>query len=162
MIFYTADEHYYHKNIIKYCNRPFNDMNEMVNELVDRHNKVVSDNDTVIHVGDFSFASKPVTENLINKLNGKHVFLLGDHDSSIKRIYKDIGYLDKRNINGIYVIACHWAFRVWPKSHYGSINVHGHSHGQLKPVIANQYDVGVDNNNFYPVSFYRIKELLNI
>ena len=158
MLFYTADEHYFHRNIIKYEKRPFKDVNEMTEELIKRHNEKVSNKDVVVHVGDFSFASKKITQEIIDSLNGKHVFLRGDHDSAIKRIHKDIQYLEIRKYRDRVIIACHWAMRVWPMSHYGSWQVHGHSHGKLSP-IGLQYDVGVDNNNFYPISFEELKEL---
>jgi len=159
MLFYTADEHYYHKNIIKYSNRPFTSMDEMVEELIRRHNEVVKNEDVVVHVGDFSFASKKITREIINKLNGTHVFIKGDHDSAIKRIYKNLEYLEIRKYRDQFIIACHWAMRVWPMSHYGSWQVYGHSHGKLKPQGL-QYDVGVDNNNFYPVSFEKLQQIM--
>lgn len=159
MLFYTADEHYYHKNIIKYSTRPFANIDEMVEELIRRHNEVVKDGDVVVHVGDFSFASRKTTREIINKLNGTHVFLKGDHDSVIKRIYKNLEYLEIRKYRGQFIVACHWAMRVWPMSHYGSWQVCGHSHGKLKPQGL-QYDVGVDNNDFYPVSFEKLKSIM--
>jgi len=160
MLFYTADEHYYHKNIMKYVHRPFDNVEEMVEELIKRHNEVVTDRDTVVHVGDFSFASKQVTEDILSRLNGSHVFVLGDHDRPIKRVYKDLRYLDVRKYRDQVIIACHWAMRVWPMSHYGSWQVYGHSHGSLPPQGL-QYDVGVDNNNFYPVSFEELKIIMD-
>ena len=54
MYFFTADEHYGHTNIIKYCRRPFSTVQDMDRELVRRHNEVVKDSDTVIHAGDFT------------------------------------------------------------------------------------------------------------
>jgi calcineurin-like phosphoesterase family protein len=49
--------------------------------------------------------------------------------------------------------------RVWPRSHYNSWQLYGHSHGRLEPV-GKQWDVGVDNNNFYPVSFDQLVEIM--
>jgi calcineurin-like phosphoesterase family protein len=55
MIFFTADQHFHHQNIIKYCNRPFVWFNQMDDALIDNFNKVVTNDDIVYHLGDFSF-----------------------------------------------------------------------------------------------------------
>jgi len=84
MIFLTSDEHYYHSNIIKYCNRPYSSLFEMHKDLIDRHNSFVSDNDTVYHLGDFSFNHKKIT-NILNHLNGTHILICGNHDEPFKK-----------------------------------------------------------------------------
>ena len=157
MLFYTADEHYFHRKIIEYESRPFSSLSEMHAVLIENHNYVVTKRDLVIHVGDFSFGNKENTIELISKLNGQHVFLLGDHDSTIKRIFKNLPHIVIRKYKGFKLVACHWPFRTWFASHYGSINLHGHSHGHLIPFV-NQIDVGVDVNNFTPVSVEKIIE----
>jgi calcineurin-like phosphoesterase family protein len=86
--FITADLHLNHGNIIRYCQRPFRDVKEMNNCLVDNWNKTVSPGDTVYHVGDLGF------RRIINgelhdrkywesKLNGNIVFIAGNHDRYI-------------------------------------------------------------------------------
>jgi calcineurin-like phosphoesterase family protein len=62
---------------------------------------------------------------------------------------------------GCYIVLCHYAMRVWPRSHYNSIQLHGHSHGRLLP-IGKQWDVGVDNNNYHPVPFDQIIEIMSV
>jgi calcineurin-like phosphoesterase family protein len=163
--FFTADEHYAHCNkvgsgVIQYSNRPFKNTEEMDKEIIKRHNSVVSKNDTVVHCGDFTLLNKYdyVYENYVKKLNGSHIFLKGSHDRWLNKI-PNIHERWEKNINGLYIVCDHYAGRVWPRSHYGSFQCHGHSHGGLKP-IGRQYDVGVDNNDFYPVSIDKIKELV--
>ena len=80
--FFTADEHYGHENVIRYNNRPFKNADEMDNELIRRHNEVVSAGDLVIHVGDFTLKhNRRFVENAyIRRLNGNHIFLKGSHD----------------------------------------------------------------------------------
>ncbi|KKL95432.1 hypothetical protein LCGC14_1854620, partial [marine sediment metagenome] len=57
------------------------------------------------------------------------------------------------------ITLCHYAMRVWDKSHFNSWQLYGHSHGTLNG-IGKQYDVGVDANNFLPVSFANLTELM--
>jgi calcineurin-like phosphoesterase family protein len=154
MYFFTADEHYGHSNIIKYCNRPFKDVNHMNETLIRNHNEVVGEDDIVVHAGDFALDRD--AEQYIRRLNGQHIFLEGSHD----RWLQNGKQMWEKKIEGQLVVACHYAMRRWPKSHYGSWNVYGHSHGKLEP-IGKQHDVGVDNNHFYPVSFYQLKSIMD-
>ena len=79
MIFFTADHHFYHTNIIAYCKRPFNSVEEMNDELVRRWNSVVDINDTVYYLGDFSLARRAV-EVFAPRLNGEKYLIMGNHD----------------------------------------------------------------------------------
>jgi calcineurin-like phosphoesterase family protein len=57
------------------------------------------------------------------------------------------------------IIVDHYAMRRWSRSHYNSWQLFGHSHGKLEP-SGKQWDIGVDNNNFYPVSFNQLKKIM--
>jgi len=94
MYFFTADTHFNHKNIIEYCKRPFKDIDEMNNELIKRWNETVSEEDTVFHLGDFSFRGYWTFR---NKLNGKIILLRGNHDNNEQSVIKEINI----NLGGI-------------------------------------------------------------
>ena len=81
MYFFTADEHYGHRNIIRYCNRPFNSVEEMNETIIKNHNEVVKKDDRVIHAGDFTLANNDYAARIISRLNGVHTFLIGSHDN---------------------------------------------------------------------------------
>lgn len=164
MWWFTADEHYCHKNIMKYCDRPFESTEEMDEHFIKVHNDVVDINDEVVHVGDFTLQSKPWAVYILRYLRGNHRFIRGSHDYWLKREQKQEG-IWRRKIYGQQVVCCHYAMRVWPLSHHGSWNLHGHSHGNLEP-FKNQLDVGVDNakkllGEYRPFSFDEVKEILN-
>ena len=125
-------------------------------EIIRRHNEMVGPKDVVIHAGDFTLSKKPFAENYIRQLNGTHIFLKGSHDYWLK---KSATVIWEKEIEGFYVVACHFAMRVWPRSHYNSWQLYGHSHGKLPP-IGKQWDIGVDNNDFYPVSFNKVHEIM--
>lgn len=158
MIYFTADEHYGHRNIIKYCIRPFNDVDEMDRVIIARHNKLVGQDDTVYHLGDFTLVPDPkaVESKYVSKLNGKHVFLIGSHDhwldEETHRRMLDI------KLRGQKITLCHYLMQSWHCSHHGSWQLFGHHHGHFNG-LKNQYDVGVDNNDFYPVSIEEIERL---
>ena len=159
MIYFTADWHLSHNNkhggIIKYCNRPFSSIEEMDDTIWKNFFSTVKNGDTVYFLGDLTFR-KDLAEDFFDKTKGIQIhFIFGNHDHKINSIikrratwYGDMKYISP---NGKPIVITHYAMRVWHKSHFNSWNLHGHSHGGLSPE-GKQWDVGVDNNNFYPVS----------
>lgn len=161
---FTSDTHFGHENIIRYCNRPFNDKNHMNETMIQRWNEVVGDDDTIYHLGDFAFFKTDEEYiSLLEKLNGKKVLIYGNHDKQIKKNKKiqahfvRCTFLDEISIdvdNETYSITlCHFAMRVWNKSHRGAFHLYGHSHGTLPENDTYSMDVGVDCHNFTPISF---------
>jgi calcineurin-like phosphoesterase family protein len=157
--FFTSDEHYGHDAVIKYCHRPFTTGKEMDAELIKRFNSFVGPNDTTIHAGDFCWGNKEEhAKQYIKQLNGNHIFLKGSHDCWLPN---SAPYMWQKLIEGQFVVICHWAMRTWGRSNYNSWQLHGHSHGGLEP-IGKQWDIGVDNNHFYPLSFEHIKNIMSM
>ena len=164
---FTADYHFNHTNIIKYCERPFKDIEEMNYEIVKRHNEVVKPDDTVYNLGDFTLGGMEFFLPFYTQLNGTVIIVPGGHDhrwinaetfsycaDPLVSLEFDIG--EERPL---VVVLCHYALRVWDRSHYNSIHLYGHSHGNL-PSWPNSMDVGVDCHNFYPVSLDEIRTTL--
>ena len=160
-IWFTADHHFGHENIIRYCDRPFKTVNEMNRVMTDRWNEVVKPDDTVYVVGDFSLADH--AEVYVSKLNGREIlFVPGSHDGWMKRIltrYEGDPWERTRILSpiqelkgyGIPIVLGHYAMRTWPGSFHGSLHLYGHSHGRLeKTRLPRSMDVGVDTNDFYP------------
>lgn len=79
MIYLTSDEHYDHARIIRYSERPFDDMHHMQWTLIQRHNAAVQPDDTVWHLGDFTLSEETVPV-ILKQLNGSHNLLCGNHD----------------------------------------------------------------------------------
>lgn len=173
-IFFTADTHLSHANIIKYCARPFTSVLEHDNGLIHNWNAVVTPNATVYHLGDFCFGDEKVIGGFLRRLNGNIKFVLGNHDKELRRFARHIdahadlkrrveflGDYHDLKIEGERIILAHYAFRVWNKSHNGSFHLYGHSHGSLADdPHARSLDVGVDCHNYTPVSLERIRELM--
>lgn len=159
MYWFTSDEHYGHRNIIEYCDRPFNSVQEMDEILIQNFNSVVSGQDTTIHAGDFTLSKDKelIYRKYINRLNGNHIFLKGSHDYWLPRS-RSMQIWEKL-IKKHYFVVCHYNMRTWARSHYNSIQLYGHSHGGLAPT-GKQHDIGVDNNKFFPLSDNQIIEIM--
>lgn len=158
-VFFVSDEHYGHNNIISYCNRPYMDIEQMDIALIQNHNYVVKKDDIVFHLGDFTLLNNKtdVYKKYINKLNGNHVFLKGSHDYWMKD--KNSWKLIEVVIDNIHLTLCHYCLRTWPRSHFNSFHLFGHSHGYLE-TIGKSHDVGVDNNEYFPLSFLDICDIM--
>lgn len=82
--FFIADTHFRHENVIKYDQRPFNNVQEMENKLIENWNKVVSKDDLIYHLGDFSFCNLVDSSLILRELNGYKILIRGNHDRSTK------------------------------------------------------------------------------
>jgi calcineurin-like phosphoesterase family protein len=158
MWFFTADEHYGHANIIKHCNRPFSCVEDMNEAMMERHNRLVGPNDITVHAGDFCWCTRydDAYQQYIRYLNGNHIFIKGSHDSWLPSSAK---YMWRKMIDDQFIVVCHYAMRTWERAHYGSWQLHGHSHGTL-PHLGKQLDVGVDTHDFYPYPLPVINDIM--
>jgi len=163
--FFIADSHFSHKNIIKYENRPFNNVEEMDNVMIEKWNNKVSKGDNVYIIGDFILSGVKRAIEIIDKLNGNFYMINGNHDrvlksSILKSKFAWIKDYASIKVNNVNVILCHYPFEVWDKSHYGSINIYGHIHSNpcIRHPKSNQYNAGVDINNFEPVTLEELIE----
>jgi calcineurin-like phosphoesterase family protein len=159
-LFFTADTHFFHANIIRYSKRPFQNVEEMNEEIIRRWNMVVGKNDTVYHLGDFAMTDGIKRNEIRDCLNGKIFFIPGSHDKDphgpnwtvlkpMETIKLPIA--DEITNQNIRLTMCHYSMRSWPLSHYGSWAIYGHHHGALEP-YGMSFDIGVDCWDFYPVS----------
>ena len=91
--FVIADTHFGHNNIIGYENRPFRDVREMDNSLIEMWNSIVGDDDLVYMLGDFTLSrNKEIIANLVSKLNGRKILIMGNHDTRRPKDYVECGF----------------------------------------------------------------------
>lgn len=158
MYWFTADEHYNHAKILKYCHRPFETVEDMNEFLITLFNNSVGKRDITVHIGDFGFFKKEEqAQKIIRRLNGNHIFVKGSHDRWLPNNHR---MMWRKHIQGQFVVCCHYALRTWERAHHGAWNLYGHSHGTL-PGIGRQMDVGVDCNMFCPVPFDEIRKKMD-
>lgn len=148
-LWFTADTHFGHKNILKYCpeTRPFDSVTTMTEMLIEKWNSQVKNEDVVYHLGDLSFLKADETSKIIRQLKGKLVLIKGNHDyvwmdASTTRRFIVYDYL-KIKIGQRRVSLFHYPITEWDQMHYGSYALFGHVHGRLNPV-GRTMDVGVD------------------
>lgn len=173
MLWFTADLHLGHENIIKFSKRPYQSVDEMDQALLDNWNECVKETDDIVVIGDLAFFQASNLKRWMNQANGNKFLIRGNHD--MKKVNEDIQkkfiwvkdlytmkVADPDAIGGNQFIAlCHYAFRTWDKKHYGAWNLHGHSHGSLPMLPGHkQLDVGVDVWNYRPVSYDTIKRIM--
>lgn len=179
--FFTSDTHFSHEKIIEYNSRPFTDVTEMDSELIRRWNSVVPEDGVVYHLGDFCFGDFRNWEKIISQLNGSIILIRGNHDFKInqqnqdqlEKLFSYVNLALRITIESKQIWLSHFPYLCFSGSERGSLNLFGHvhsgpnSHGLDLPRLQylfphQQYDVGVDNNNYTPISWSQIKEKLGI
>lgn len=180
-IWFTSDLHFCHRNIIKFCNRPWKTVEEMNEGLISNWNSVVKDDDIVFDLGDFAFAPNSKWKEILGRLKGHHYLILGNHcitrwpGDKIMELFESVQHQMLLKIDDKYkVILNHYPFLCYAGTYRKSedcvIQLHGHVHEhpgatgkdieRLQYRFPYQYDVGVDNNNYTPVSWDKIKSII--
>jgi calcineurin-like phosphoesterase family protein len=165
-IFFTSDTHFGHNNIIEgksnWGFRKFIDTDHMDTVLIANWNSVVRPQDTVYVIGDFTMGRN--AKKYLDRLLGKKILISGNHDKSptLEAGWSEIFDYKEINVEGQHIVLCHFSFKVWNRSHHGSMNLYGHSHGTL-PDDPNSLsiDVGVDCHNYFPISFEQVKAIMS-
>lgn len=165
-IWFTSDYHLGHENIIKYCDRPFKDINKMNETIIRNHNERVKPNDIVFFLGDFCFKNTSggkegegqqiTAESWLNQLNGNFVFIKGNHDknNSLKAIIDFIVI----TLGGKDIYLCH---NPQDFNYKYKINFVGHIHNKWKIKKEDKtrvllINVGCDVWNFRPIDINEI------
>lgn len=137
MNYYISDLHLFHKNAIRFDNRPFGNLEEMHEAIRNNWNRKITNGDTVYILGDISCRGK--NEDLIammSTLKGHKILVKGNHDDvSDYRYhqlfdevcdYKEIhDSVDGKNYD---LVLCHYPIFSWKKMGKGAILLYGHTH----------------------------------
>ena len=186
-IWVSSDSHFFHKNIILYSQRPYRNIEEMNQALVDNWNSVVGEDDTIYFLGDFCFCPVPQAKEIFSQLKGKTKILIrGNHEKSSATM-KEIGFDEVYeklflSFRGKNFLLCHYPYQQFinpekPRKYHKQYPVwsgedallRGHSHSlpedTLKYIqVADRripmLDVGCDGNDYRPISLDFIYEKL--
>lgn len=155
--FFTSDTHFGDHRTLNIHKRRFASVAEMDETLISRWNDAVGEGDEVWHLGDFARKLADVPA-LLHRLNGRKHLVRGNNDpAGVEALpfWASVSDYRELELGGRRLILCHYPFRSWNGQHRGAINLHGHSHGRLKP-LPRQFDVGVDPRDFRPVTLDQI------
>jgi calcineurin-like phosphoesterase family protein len=160
-VLFTADTHFGHGGALGLYRRPFTGVAAMDDALIAHWNAAVAADDEVYHLGDFAVRQKPARiEALLGALAGRKHLIAGNNDGEATTRaagWASVApYLELR-LEGVLLVLCHYPFRSWRDMAKGALNLHGHSHGRLKP-LPRQIDVGVDAFEYRPVALARLLE----
>ncbi len=173
--FFTSDTHFGHANIIRFCDRPFKDVEQMNEIMIKNWNNVVRQDDTIFHLGDFCLGGAAEWTKVLDRLNGKIHLILGNHD--LKNIRQGfVSRFESVHMQKVLMVGKqkiylnHFPFLCYDGSYNGGWQLFGHVHTskdtrgidapRLPLLFPTQYDVGVDNNDFTPVSYEQVKKVI--
>lgn len=172
---FYSDPHIGHANIIEYCSRPFDNVDEMNEVLVTNYNRLISSDDCVLWLGDCFFRGNPVRyQKLLEQMKGRKILIVGNHDQGdgamaamgFELVMKEAVL----NINGITCRLNHYPYTGprgfdkyasrRPRRNPGEILIHGHSHSTERVTGKDSISVGVDAWDFGPALFGEVAALV--
>jgi len=158
--FFTSDTHFGHGGALGLYRRPFASVAEMNDAMVERWNETVASEDTIWHLGDFAIRQpRSVVADLLARLHGRKHLVIGNNDPPTTAeldAWESVQPYREIAVDGVSLVLCHYPFRSWRGMDKGWLDLHGHSHGRLKP-LPRQFDVGVDVWGFRPVTLSEIR-----
>lgn len=157
MIWFASDTHFHHRNIVRGTSqwtdksgcRDFDSLDSHDDWLVDLINRKIHRQDTLYHLGDWSFGGKEQVKEFRDRLNCEKVHIvLGNHDHHIAQsgpglLFESVQQYKELDIKGQQLVLCHYPIESWNNMERGAKHLHGHVHGEGS-VIQGRIDVGVD------------------
>lgn len=180
-VWFTSDTHFAHTNILRFCDRPFANTDEMDEYIIRKWNELVKPDDTVFHLGDVAWGGSGVWVRVLDRLNGHKVLIIGNHDmknlrANYARFFDLITFQMQIIVEGQAIYLNHYPFLCYGGSYrkgkeavwqlFGHVHTCKHSTHKGKDDIRmqylfpTQYDVGVDNNDYMPINFYQVKAII--
>ena len=189
MLYFTSDLHLGHASAIEFGHRPFRDVEEMNDVLIQNINETVGVKDELWILGDFAYKMKREdVRKFRSMIKCRHVHLIrGNHDKDYSKddLFQSVqSYKELKTKYGLFILF-HYPILEWSAAHYGSVHLHGHIHSTGEYNSANLqkhynerfpdghsakdnnlmlriYDVGVDANHYRPVSLEQIERLMKL
>lgn len=175
-LFFTADTHFNHANILRFCNRPFADVEEMNETIITRWNQVIGNDCHVFHLGDFCQGGSAEWSRLLDRLNGKIHLIVGNHDlknlrQGFMNRFEEVVMQQRIEVETKSIYLNHYPFLCFEGGYKSNVwQLFGHVHTRtnntgldaerLAYLYPTQYDVGMDNNDFTPVSYEEVKRII--
>lgn len=160
--FFISDTHFGDENIFKYENRPFENIQQMDEEIIKRWNETVNQEDTVFHLGDFSVYDFEKNKEILSKLNGKKILVMGNHDFHFTpKQWMEMGFYSASEYHIIFkdfFMLSHMPLYVCSNMPYANIYGHVHNNPSYKDFSAKSMCVCCERINYTPVDFKTISD----
>jgi calcineurin-like phosphoesterase family protein len=138
-LFFTGDHHFGHGGARGLFARPFATTAAMDAAMVTRWNAVVGADDEVWHLGDFAVRQSAARmSELLDGLAGTKHLIVGNNDGPRTTglpHWASVRHYAELEADGAWLILCHYPLRSWNRMNRGALNLHGHSHGRLVPLL---------------------------
>ena len=161
-IFLIGDLHFNHRNIIKYCSRPFNGVEDMNEQLIKNWNSVVGANDIVYVVGDFALCGKQKIIEIGQCLNGRKRLVLGNHDQASIETYRAAGFEFVYNhpivLDEFYVVSHEPMIGFSPNMPFANIFAHVHDNPAYTDYSEQSFCVSAERIAYTPIDFEEVKK----
>ncbi|MDP4224749.1 MAG: metallophosphoesterase [Bacteroidota bacterium] len=165
-VFFIADPHFGHKNIIDYESRPFKSVEEMDNSLIKNWNNTVSKTDKIFILGDFAFTGKQRVQELVSQLNGIKTLILGNHDRAHSMTWwKDVNFYEISQYPIIYrewFILSHEPVYLNQNMPYANIFGHVHTHKNYVDYGKQGFCACVERIGYKPISWDEIMDKMKV
>ena len=161
--FFIADTHFGHDAIMRYESRPFKNVEEQDALLIENWNRVVSDEDTVFLVGDFTAYGEEKSKDILSALKGKKVLVMGNHDTKTPAYYRSLGFEDAYPYPIVYSnfwIVSHEPLYINTNMPYANIYGHVHANPSYNSASPQSVCVSVERINYTPISMDAVKALV--
>ena len=163
-IWFIADFHFGHKNVITYAKRPFQTTSEMNNVLIKNYNKLIDNQDIVYILGDVSFLNTISTTEIIKSLHGFKFLIKGNHDRKTNSAYRKMGFVEVYDKPIVFLDRYILSHEPIDESYIipsNFVNIYGHLHDKALNDYKWKYCVSVEQTNYKPVSFEEIQQHIN-
>lgn len=163
--FFIADTHFFHRAIINYENRPFENVEEMNERLISNWNKTVKNGQIVFVLGDFAFCGKELMQEICKQLNGNKHLIMGNHDEKSVNFYRSIGFDEVSKYPIIFEknwILSHQPFPLSPDSFFKNIYGHVHAKPEFQDFNSQSFCASVERINYTPIEFGDIQKKMQL
>jgi calcineurin-like phosphoesterase family protein len=190
-IWITSDTHFGHAGIVRGTThwrtlddegnkivpldavRDFDTVEEMNEMMISNINDVVGENDTLFHMGDWSFGGFENISEFRYRINCKNIHLIiGNHDhhiesnkENIRRFFASVNYYNEVNVKhksgNVKLVMCHYPIVSWNNMRRNSYMLHGHQHlkGDQRFGNGKRMDIGMCGHpEFRP---YNLDEIID-
>ena len=131
MIYYIADMHFGHTNVIRFDDRPFADTEQMDEVLIQNWNERVTADDTVYVLGDAFWKNEENSIRIMQRLQGHKHLIQGNHDrvkGKLRPYWESIEQYAEVNDENRLAILSHYPILFYKNQHYGAVMLYGHVH----------------------------------